>query len=64
MQPIIDIAAIEAHQVITAAEYRGQRNQPLESERQKLYDEDPPSTEFLNWCHLSKEQQRMTPPPI
>jgi predicted metallo-beta-lactamase superfamily hydrolase len=64
MQPISDVAATEAHHVFTAAEYRGQRNQPLESERRKLYEEDPPSTEFLNWCHLPKEQQRVTPPPV
>ena len=64
MQPIRAAARVVDHHVFTAAEYRGQPNHPLESERQRLYEEDPPSTEFLNWCHRSKDQQRITPPPV
>lgn len=64
MQPIRAIAGIEAHHVCTAAEYNKQQNLPLESKRRRLYEEDPPSTEFLNWCHRSADQQRITPPPI
>ncbi|MCW4040173.1 MAG: MBL fold metallo-hydrolase [Candidatus Bathyarchaeota archaeon] len=64
MHPIRRVAETEAHHVYTAAEYCRQRNQPLESERQKLYEQDPPSTEFLNWSRRSKDQQRTTPPPV
>jgi hypothetical protein len=64
MQPLDTAAKAEAHHVSTAAEYCHQRVQPLESERRKLYEEDPPSTEFLNWCHRPKDQRRITPPPV
>jgi hypothetical protein len=64
MQPLYTAAKAEAHHVSTAAEYCHQRVQPLESERRKLYEEDPPSTEFLNWCHRPKDQRRITPPPV
>lgn len=64
MQPLRAVARGEAHRIFTAAEYCRQSNQPLESERRRLYEENPPSTEFLNWCHRSKDQQRITPPPV
>ena len=64
MQPIRSVALAENHHVFTAAEYDSQPNQPLESERRRLYEENPPSTEFLNWSHRSKDQQRIIPPPI
>jgi predicted metallo-beta-lactamase superfamily hydrolase len=64
LQPIIDVAATRTHQAITAAEYRGLQNQPLEAKRRQLYDEDPPSTEFMNWSYLPQEQQKKIPPPV
>ena len=50
--------------LITAAEFLGAKNLLLESIRQKLYDEYPPTKEFIRWTRLSKEERRKTPPPV
>lgn len=58
-------AALRAkHKVITAAEYVGSQPNMLESIRQRLYDDEPPSEAFLKWARLSRDDKRQTPPPI
>jgi predicted metallo-beta-lactamase superfamily hydrolase len=52
------------HQVVTAAEYAGERTGILEAIRPRLYEEEPPSAEFLKWSKLKREKQRMETPPI
>jgi len=64
IQPVRDAAKEADHKVVTAAEYLGIESNPLESIRQKLYDEDPPSESFLKWCKLQRDKQQVTPPPI
>jgi hypothetical protein len=62
--PIRDAASQAGHTVMTAAEYLGLRPNALESIRQRLYEEHPPSESFLKWCALQREDQRQTAPPI
>jgi predicted metallo-beta-lactamase superfamily hydrolase len=64
IQPVREAAKEADHKVVTAAEYLGIDSTPLESIRQKLYDEDPPSESFLKWCKLQRDKQQVTPPPV
>jgi len=52
------------HKLVTAAELVGMKNNPLECLRQKLYEEDPPSREFMKWTKLPREERRVTNPPV
>jgi predicted metallo-beta-lactamase superfamily hydrolase len=50
--------------VMTAAEYIGEQPRLLEANRRKLYEEDPPSRQFIKWTKLNKEKQRLIRPPL
>jgi predicted metallo-beta-lactamase superfamily hydrolase len=50
--------------VTTAAEYAGKPPQLLEAIRPHLYEQEPPSEEFLKWSKLKREKQRTQQPPI
>ena len=63
-RPIRDAAREANHAAVTAAEYLGLKPNALESIRQRLYEDHPPSESFLKWCVLERENQRQTPPPI
>jgi predicted metallo-beta-lactamase superfamily hydrolase len=64
IRPIRDAASEAGHVVVTAAEYLGLKSNALESIRQRLYEDHPPSESFLKWCALKPEEQRQTVPPI
>ena len=64
IRPIRDAGSEAGHVVITAAEYLGLKSNALESIRQQLYEDHPPSESFLKWCALEREEQRQTVPPI
>jgi len=64
MEPIIEAADTMGHKVLTAAEYLGVRESLLEANRKKLYEEKPPSEEFLKWIRLSKEKRINLEPPL
>ena len=58
-------AAKEAESVIkTAAGFLNQPTMALEARRQKLYEEEPPSAEFLKWTELPREKRQVKSPPI
>jgi predicted metallo-beta-lactamase superfamily hydrolase len=49
--------------VQTYAEYLGEEVRPLESQRQRLYSENPPSEEFQRWLQMPpRERARQLPP--
>ncbi|MEM3551987.1 MAG: hypothetical protein QXN87_06585 [Candidatus Bathyarchaeia archaeon] len=50
--------------VMTAAEYLGLKNFLLESERKRLFAENPPSKQFEKWMNESMEKRRKVKPPI
>ena len=50
--------------IMTAAEYLGEQPRLLEANRRKLYEENPPSRQFIKWTKLNKEKQRLVKPPI
>jgi len=63
-KPVYEAAARAGHQVVTAAEYLHEPVMVFESQRQKLYDEDPPSQAFMKWAESKREKQRLQNPPI
>jgi uncharacterized protein len=50
--------------IMTAAEYLGEQPRLLEANRRRLYEENPPSRQFIKWTKLNKEKQRLVKPPI
>jgi predicted metallo-beta-lactamase superfamily hydrolase len=61
---VFKAAQMRGHRVVTAAEFLGQDDRLLESTRRQLYEDDPPSTEFLCWTKLSREKRRTVRPPL
>jgi predicted metallo-beta-lactamase superfamily hydrolase len=51
-------------EIMTAAEYLGEQPRLLEANRRSLYQEEPPSRQFLKWTKLNKEKQRLLKPPL
>ncbi|HID15703.1 MAG TPA: MBL fold metallo-hydrolase [Candidatus Atribacteria bacterium] len=64
VEKIFEIANKYENKVITAAEYLAKKNILFESIRRRLYDNEPPNKEFINWTKLPKDKRRVTPPPI
>jgi uncharacterized protein len=50
--------------IMTAAEYMGEQPRLLEANRRKLYEENPPSRQFIKWTKLNMEKQRLVKPPL
>lgn len=50
--------------VSTAAEYVSMQPQALEAIRSRLYEQEPPTAEFMKWSKLKREKQRTQLPPI
>lgn len=61
---VFQTSAKAGHEIVTAAEYLGEPLRLLESRRERLYEEDPPSGEFLKWADLPREKRRLQAPPI
>jgi predicted metallo-beta-lactamase superfamily hydrolase len=52
------------HNVMTAAEFMGEKNLFLESKRKQLYVENPPSKEFEKWMREGLTANSHLKPPI
>jgi predicted metallo-beta-lactamase superfamily hydrolase len=50
--------------IVTAAEYIGEQPRLLEANRRTLYEENPPSRQFIKWTKMNKERQRLVKPPL
>ena len=50
--------------IMTAAEYIGEQPRLLEANRRSLYQEKPPSRQFMKWTGMGKEEQRLVKPPV
>jgi predicted metallo-beta-lactamase superfamily hydrolase len=50
--------------IVTAAEYIGEQPRLLEANRRTLYEENPPSRQFIKWTKMNKEKQRLVKPPF
>lgn len=63
-QPVFTAASRSGHRVITAAEFIGEENRLLESQRNRLFEDDPPSQEFMKWTRIPVLKRKLTRPPI
>lgn len=54
----------EGRAFISAAELAGVKEELLEAMRRRLYEEEPPSEEFVKWARLRREERRRIPPPL
>lgn len=63
-QPVFDKASSVGHELVTAAEYAGEKNSLLESHRKQLYETEPPSREFKEWTKIPIQERKRTQPPI
>ncbi len=59
-----EAGAEAGHEIVTGAEYLHQPLNLLESRREGLYEEDPPSREFMQWTELPREKRRVQMPPV
>jgi len=63
-KPVYDSASSAENKVMTAAEYLKTPNMLLESQRERLYEEEVPSPEFVKWTELNREKRRLQNPPV
>jgi len=63
-KPVYDAASNAEHSVMTAAEYLKTPIMLLESQRERLYEEEAPSPEFVKWTELHREKRRLQNPPV
>jgi predicted metallo-beta-lactamase superfamily hydrolase len=63
-QPIFDTATAKGHQVLTAAEFSGTKNNFLEFRRRELFETEPPTSDFEKWMRLPLQKRKLTKPPI
>lgn len=52
------------HQVLTAAEFLGEKNRLLECNRRQLFADKPPSKEFKKWTRKKRAEKRKSKPPL
>jgi predicted metallo-beta-lactamase superfamily hydrolase len=63
-QPIFEAATAKGHNVLTAAEFSGTKNNFLEFHRRELFETEPPTSEFEKWLRLPLQKRKLTKPPI
>jgi predicted metallo-beta-lactamase superfamily hydrolase len=63
-QHIFDAANDLGHQVFTAAEFAGIKNNILEFRRRQLFEIEPPTSDFDKWMRQPLLKRKMSKPPI
>ena len=63
-QRVVTASEDAGHNIITAAQALGIKDELLESQRKKLYEDEPPSAEFISWTKLPEDKRRLTPAPL
>lgn len=61
---VFEEAEKHRNRVVTAAEYAGKTETPLEARRKALYDQEPPSKEFIGWTKMSEMERKTIAPPL
>jgi predicted metallo-beta-lactamase superfamily hydrolase len=63
-RPVFEAAGKSGHIVVNAAEFMNEPPRLLESARERLYEDEPPSEDFIRWTQLRHEKRRLQAPPI
>lgn len=61
---VFEEAKRHGNMVVTAAEFAGKADMPLECRRRILYEEEPPSKDFLKWTRVPIAERKKIAPPI
>lgn len=64
MNPVVNIGEQMKHEIHTMASLAKKELRCFESERVKLYEECPPSEEFITWTQASEEYKVQNMPPL
>jgi hypothetical protein len=64
VKPVYKAAEEVGHKVLTAAEFSDKNNYILEFKRKELYDERPPTKDFLTWLRLPEYKKKIIKPPL
>ncbi|MGQ4910871.1 MAG: hypothetical protein ACP6KW_01755 [Candidatus Thorarchaeota archaeon] len=64
MEPVRNASERAGNRLMTMAHLAGEDNRCLESNRRRLYEEDPPPTEFMDWCKATTEFKTENLPPL
>ncbi len=64
LEPVRKAAERNGHRLVSAAELIDGPPEPLEYQRRRLYEEEVPSSEFMQWAKLPKEKQGSVAPPL
>lgn len=64
LNPVKNAADEVGHDILSMAELAGKNVNCLEAHRRQLYEEKPPSQDFLNWTNATDEYKRLNKPPI
>ena len=64
IKPVVEAALNVNHRVLTAAEFLGRKNVILEAVRKKLYVDEPPSADFIEWSKTLSRERKLIPPPL
>ena len=62
--PVFDAAKRSGHSVVTAAEFVGKENNLLEFRRKRLFELEPPESDFEKWMKLPLPKRKLVKPPI
>jgi predicted metallo-beta-lactamase superfamily hydrolase len=63
-QSIFEAAAESGHRVLTAAEFLGTKSNFLEFWRRRLFEAEPPSSDFKKWMKMPLQKRKLIKPPI
>ena len=64
IDPVIKASEHEGNRILTMAELAGLDNRIYEANREDLYQQKPPSEEFMNWTLAEEEYKANHPPPL
>ncbi|MEM1550745.1 MAG: hypothetical protein QXR13_02285 [Candidatus Bathyarchaeia archaeon] len=64
VKPISEYASSIDHTVLTAAEFLGRENYILEAYRRRLFSDEPPPENFMEWVRTPSAKRKLIPPPI
>lgn len=64
LKPVKNTAVEMGNDVLSMAEFEGDDINCLEANRKRLYEDKPPSQDFIDWTNATDEYKRLNKPPI
>ena len=61
---VFETALKAGHEVMSAAEFLGKKDNLLEASRKELFEAEPPNNAFMKWTKISMPARRFVKPPL